>query len=92
MDRESVPSGGMPSGNPVAVAFMNFAKTTTRWGKDHTVDAGSTDETAPRKRSLAHSRGGHPKTACVKVSSSEKHLGQVGRSGSLHEEGLWAAR
>ena len=89
---ESVPSGGIPSGKPVAVALMNFARATTRGGEDQTGDAGSSDGTARRKRCLAQSRGGHPKTACVKVSSSEKHLGQVGRTGSLDHAGLWAAK
>ena len=52
---ESDPSGGMPSGKPVAVAFMNFAKATTRGGEDQTGDTGSSDGTARRKRCLAHS-------------------------------------
>ena len=30
---ESDPSGGTPSGNPVAVAVMNFAKARTRAGR-----------------------------------------------------------
>ena len=89
---ESVPSGGMPSGKPVAVALMNFARARTRGGEDQTGDAGSSDGTARRKRRLAQSRGGHLKTACVKVSSSEEHLGQTGRTGSLDYAGLWAAK
>ena len=60
---ESVPSGGMPSGNPVAVALMNFARATTRGGEDQTGDVGPSDGTARRKRCLAQSREGHPKTA-----------------------------
>ena len=55
---ESVPRGGMPSGNPVAVAFMNFARATVRDGEDQTGEAGAREGTARRKRSLAHSRGG----------------------------------
>ena len=39
----SIPRGGMPSGNPVAVAFMNFAKATVRWGEDQRGDAGSSN-------------------------------------------------
>ena len=89
---ESVPSGGMLSGNLVAVAFMNFAKAITSGGEDQTGDAGSSDGTAQRKRCLACSRGGHLSTACSKVSSSEEHLGQVGRGASLYHEGLWAAK
>ena len=81
---ESVLSGGMPSGKPVAVAFMNFAKATSRWGEDQTGEAGSSDGTARRKRCLAHSRGGHSKRAYVRVLSPEEHLGHVGRTGSLH--------
>ena len=74
----------MPSGKPVAVAFMNFAKETMRGGEDQTGDAGSSDGTARRKRCPADSRGGHPNAVCVKVSSSEEHLGHMGRTGSLH--------
>ena len=77
--RGSVPSGGMSCGNWLAWAFMNFAKATTRGGEVHTRDAGSGDGTARRKRCLAHSQGGYPKAACMKVSSSEEHLGQVER-------------
>ena len=89
---ESVPSGGIPSGKPVAVALMNFAKATTRRGEDQMGDAGSSDGTARRKRCLAQSRGGHLRTACVKDSSSEEHLGQVGMTGSLDQAGLWATK
>ena len=42
---ESTPSGGMPSGNPVAVAFMNFTKAITSGEEDQTVDAVSSDGT-----------------------------------------------
>ena len=90
--RESVPRGGMPSGNPVAVDLMNFAKATTRGGEDQTGDARSSEGTAWRKRCLAHSRGGHSKTSCVKVSSPEEHLGHVGRTGSLHQSGRWVVK
>ena len=89
---ESVSSGGMPSGNPVAVAFMNFASATTRWREDQTGDAGSSDGTAQRKRCLAHSRGGYPNRVCEKVSSSEEHLRHTGRTGSLYQDGRWAAK
>ena len=51
----STSSGGMPSGKPVAIAFMNFARATTRWGEDQMGEAGSSDGTARRKRCLAHS-------------------------------------
>ena len=85
---ESTSRGGMPSGNPVAVAFMNFAKAITRGGEDQRGDAGSSDRTTLRKRCLAQSRGGHPKTACGKVSSSVEHLGHVGRTGFATQEGL----
>ena len=89
---DSVPSGGILSGKPVAVALMNFARATTKGGEDQTGDAGSRDGTARRKRCLGQSRGGHLSTACEKVSSSEEHLGQVGRTGSLDQAGLWAAK
>ena len=78
---ELVPIEGMPSGNPVAVAFINFAKATVRDGEDQTGEAGAREGTAQRKRSRAHSRGGHSKTACVKVSSPEEHLRHVRRTG-----------
>ena len=77
--------GGMPSGNPVAVAFMNFAKATVRDGEVQTGEAGAREGTARRKRSRAHSRGGHSKTACEKDSSPEEHLGHKGRTGSWHQ-------
>ena len=89
---ESVPRGGMPSGKPVAVAFMNFARATVRAGEDQTGEAGAREGTARRKRSRAHSRGGHSKTACAKVSSPEEHLGHVGRTGFWHQSGRWAAK
>ena len=89
---ESDPRGGMPSGKPVAVAFMNFARATTRGREDQTGEAGSSEGTARRKRCLAHSQGGHSRTACVKVSSPEEHLGHVGRTKSLHQSGRWAAK
>ena len=89
---ESVPSGGMPSGNPVAVAFMNFARATVRGGEDQTGESGAREETARRQRSQAHSRGGHSRTACEKDSSPEEHLGHVGRTGFRHQSGRWAAK
>ena len=89
---KSVPSGGMPSGKPVAIAFMNFAKATTRGGEDQMGDAGSSDGTARRKRCLAHWRGGHSKTAYMKVSLPEEPLGHIGRMGYLHQEAQWAAK
>ena len=79
---ESTPKVGMLSENPVAVAFMNLASATSRVGEDQRGDAESSDGTAQRKQCLAHSRGGHSRTACVKVSSSAEHLGQIRRTGS----------
>ena len=84
----SVPRGGIPSGNPVAITCINLAKAIARGGEDQRENEGSSDGTTRSKQCFAHSRGGHPWTACGKVSSSPEYIRHVGRTGTLAQVGL----
>ena len=60
---ESVPNGGMLSGNPVAVALMNLASAIVRAGDDQPGDSWLSEVTPGRKRVLAQAPGGQERTA-----------------------------
>jgi len=76
----------MSGGKPVFVSVMYSPKARTRRGSVHRLASGPMEETSFSWRSQALFRAGQGRKACVKVSGSIPHRGQVWSGFSSNHE------
>jgi len=81
----------MSGGKPVFVSVMYSPSARIRRGSDHVDASCAREETSFSRRSRARWLAGQVRMACVKVSGSIPHRGQVG-SGFSSNHAVCAAR